>query len=360
MKFNPEMVFLAREYRVLTQEDLGRKTGFSQPKIARIESGVGSDLDPEDAHRLAKELEFPLDFFQQDEVRVGFGSSSYFYRKRTSLSSADRKRIQSIVNLFRIHLKRMLSAVDMEYTRPFRRMEIEDYGGIPSGVARALRAYWKLPDGPVGDLTGAAEAAGILIIPCNFGTREIDGTSLWLGELPPMVFIRRDLPGDRWRFTLAHEVGHLLMHELPTETMEREADQFAAELLMPEKSIRPQLARFQSITLADLANMKLYWKVAMQAVLRRSLDLGCTTENHARYIYQRMSSAGQRMVEPIEIEREAATVVEKLVTCFIEQMGYTADALASFLRIAKNDVELLYGIKFKPERAERPRLRLVT
>jgi Zn-dependent peptidase ImmA (M78 family)/transcriptional regulator with XRE-family HTH domain len=360
MKINPEMVILAREYRGLTQEELGKKAVFSQPKVARIESGIGSDLDSEDAQRVAKALGFPIDFFLQDEVRVGFGSSSYYYRKRASLSSADRKRIQSIVNLFRIHLKRMLSAVDMEYARPFRRMDMEDHGGTPAGVAGALRAYWGLPDGPLADLTATAETAGILIIPCNFGTREMDGTSLWLGELPPMVFMRRDLPGDRWRFTLAHEIGHLLMHELPSATMEREADQFAAEFLMPEKNIRPQLARFPSITMPDLANMKLYWKVAMQSVLRRSRDLGYTSDNHARYIYQRMSAAKQRTAEPVEIERESATIVEKLLACFIEQMGYTADALASFLRMTREDMEALYEMKLRPERVERPRLRLVT
>jgi Zn-dependent peptidase ImmA (M78 family)/transcriptional regulator with XRE-family HTH domain len=360
MKFNPEMVILAREYRGLTQEGLGKKTGFSQPKIARIENGIGSDLDPADARRLADELEFPIDFFLQDEVRVGFGSSSYYYRKRASLSGADRKHIQSVVNIFRIHLKRMLSAVDIEFTRSLRRLDKEDYGGTPAGVARALRAFWRLPDGPVSDLTTAAESAGILVVPCDFGTREMDGTSLWLGELPPMIFMRRDLPGDRWRFTLAHELGHLLMHELPSETMEREADQFAAELLMPEKDIRPQLARYSSIKMADLANLKLYWKVAMQSVLRRSRDLGYTTENQARYIYQRLSAAGQRTSEPIEISRESPTVVGRLLECFTEQLGYTAEALSAFLRMPVEDIESLYDVKFRPSRIEKPRLRLVT
>jgi Zn-dependent peptidase ImmA (M78 family)/transcriptional regulator with XRE-family HTH domain len=360
MKLNPEMVILAREFRGLTQGQLGKKTGFSQPKIARIENGIGADLEAEDATRLARELEFPIEFFLQDEVRVGFGSSSYYYRKRASLSGADRKRIQSVVNLFRIHLKRMLSAVDMEFSRPFRRLETEDYGGTPAGVARALRAFWRLPDGPIADLTAAAETAGIIVVPCNFGTREIDGTSLWLGELPPIVFMRRDLSGDRWRFTLAHEIGHLLMHELPKETMEPEADQFAAEFLMPEKDIRLQLARYKSISMADLANLKLYWKVAMQSVLRRSRDLGYTNENQARYIFQRLSAMGQRANEPIQIERESAKVVVKLFECFTEQMGYSGDALAAFLRTSQQDVEALYDVKFRQQRVERPRLRLVT
>lgn len=359
MRINPEMVILAREYRGLTQGGLAERTGFSQPKIARIENGTGPDLVAEDFACLCKKLNFPAEFFLQDEVRVGFGSSSYYYRKRTALSAGDRKRIQSVVNLMRIHLKRMLSAVDMEYARPLRRLELDEYGGSPARVARAISSFWKLPDGPIANLTAAVESAGVLVVPCNFGTREIDGTSLWLGELPPLIFMRADLPGDRWRFTLAHELGHLVMHEIPTETMESEADQFAAELLVPEKDIRPMFARYSSIGLSDLANLKLYWKVAMTALLRRSKDLHYTSENQARYLYQRMGMMGYRMNEPVQIEREQPRVVQQLLECFTERMGYTADAFADFLRMPRDEVEAIYGVKFKANKVDRPRLRIV-
>lgn len=359
MRINPEMVILAREYRGLTQGELAERTGFSQPKIARIENGTGTDLAEGDANRLSEKLNFPLQFFQQDEVRVGFGSSSYYYRKKAALSAADRKRIQSIVNLKRIHLKRMLSAVNMEYERPFRRFELDEYSGRPESIAKALRTFWKLPDGPVTDLTAAIESAGVIILPCSFGTREMDGTSLWLGELPPLIFIRDDLPGDRWRFTLAHELGHLVMHEIPTETMEEEADRFAAELLMPEKDVKPMFARYTSLGLQDLANLKLYWKVAMTALLRRSRDLGFTSDNQARYLYQRMSSMGYRMNEPVQVEREKAKVIQQLLDCFLSRMGFTADSFAAFLRVNRDEVETIYGIKLKVNKVDRPSLRIV-
>jgi Zn-dependent peptidase ImmA (M78 family)/transcriptional regulator with XRE-family HTH domain len=359
MKLNPEMVILAREFRELTQEGLARKVGFSQPKVARLENGL-ADLSDLEAQSVASALSFPLDFFLQDEVRVGFGSSSYFYRKRAAMSASDRKRIQSLVNIKRIHLKRMLSAVDMQPSRSLRRLEMDDFDGTPEGVARALRDYWRLPDGPIADLTAVAESAGIIVLECDFGTREMDGTSLWLGELPPLVFMRRDLPGDRWRFTLAHEIAHLLMHDMPSETMEEEADRFAAELLMPEKDIRPQLARYSSLSIADLGTLKPYWKVAMSALLRRSRDLGYTSENQARYLYQRMSSLGYRRAEPVAIDREAPRVVSKLFACFTEQMGHTAESLAKLLRVSTSELQALYNVSLRSSVAERPRLRLVT
>ncbi|MBK7012326.1 MAG: ImmA/IrrE family metallo-endopeptidase [Xanthomonadales bacterium] len=44
-----------------------------------------------------------------------------------------------------------------------------------------------------------------------------------------MIFINKDVPGDRWRFTLAHELAHLVMHDIPKPDMEDEADEFASE-----------------------------------------------------------------------------------------------------------------------------------
>ena len=44
-----------------------------------------------------------------------------------------------------------------------------------------------------------------------------------------------DMPGDRHRFNLAHELGHALMHRHSTGECESEANRFAAEFLMPKE-----------------------------------------------------------------------------------------------------------------------------
>lgn len=360
MKLNPEMVTLAREYRGYTQEEVGDKTGFSQPKVARLGNGSGADVDVDELDRLSNALAFPKEFFLQDEVRLGFGSSSYYFRKKSSLSASDRKRIQSVVNLMRIHIKRMLGAIDFQVSKSFRSLDLEDYCGRPELVAQAVRDYWKLPEGPISNLTALVEAAGVIVVQCDFGTREIDGTSLWIGEMPPLVFLRSDLPGDRWRWTLCHEIAHLIMHEVPTETMEKEADRFAAEFLMPESDIKQQLQRIKRIGLDDMARLKPYWKVAMQSILRRSLDLGYTDHNQARYLYQRMGSLGYRTREPVDIEREAPQTVTRLFDCFTNDMGYDGDSLGEYLRMFKGDIESLYGLKFRSGKVEKPKLKIVS
>ncbi len=65
--------------------------------------------------------------------------------------------------------------------------------------------------------------------------------------MPPLFFINVTIPADRVRFSLAHEIGHIVVHQLPTDDMEREADRFAAEFLMPESAVRPDLTMFHSL-----------------------------------------------------------------------------------------------------------------
>ncbi|MFX5225882.1 ImmA/IrrE family metallo-endopeptidase, partial [Acinetobacter baumannii] len=94
----------------------------------------------------------------------------------------------------------------------------------------------------------------------------VSGVTIKVPGLNPCIFIDKNMPSDRQRFTLAHELGHAIMHKLPSENMEDEANRFASALLMPSKDIRPYLTG--KITLEKLATLKLVWKVSMNALLK--------------------------------------------------------------------------------------------
>ena len=83
--------------------------------------------------------------------------------------------------------------------------------------------------------------------------RLVDAAHLWLAGLPPLFFVNENLPGDRLRWTLAHEVGHAVMHRNPTGDVEGEANRFASEFLMPRDQIAHQL---DAITLEKAAALK--------------------------------------------------------------------------------------------------------
>ena len=86
MNINPDMLVLAREYRNYTQEELARKLFVSQATIAKIEGGVTTDIQESLFDRLCSVLNLPVEFFSQNEDVIGFGSSAYFYRKKSKIS----------------------------------------------------------------------------------------------------------------------------------------------------------------------------------------------------------------------------------------------------------------------------------
>jgi Zn-dependent peptidase ImmA (M78 family) len=137
------------------------------------------------------------------------------------------------------------------------------------------------------------------------------------------------------RWTLMHEVGHIVMHRFPTENMEREADQFAAEFLMPASQIKPQL---HSITLAKLASLKPYWRVAMSALLRRATDLGTITPRAKQYLWMQMGMHGYRNHEPVEIPPEEPTLLKELLDFHRERLGHDSQELAKIMRVKESEL----------------------
>ena len=89
-----------------------------------------------------------------------------------------------------------------------------------------------------------------------------------------MIVVAETAAGDRRRFSVAHELGHLVLHQFPQgapRVLEQQADAFAEAFLLPEAAMREALV--PPITLTTLADLKTRWGVSLQALIRRALTL---------------------------------------------------------------------------------------
>lgn len=321
--FNREMLALSRESRGLTQAQLAVKLGLSQAEISKYENGLRVPSDTQ-AERMANVLGYTTDFFYLNEAVRSFGSQCVYHRKRKSATDTKLAQLLAMVNVKRIQVSRLLKSVDAKPIHTFPRLDLDEYSE-PAEVARALRALWQLPPGPVNNLVRAIEDAGGIVVRCDFGTTKVDAISQWIpGQPSPVFLINESIPTDRMRFTLAHELGHICMHAMPTNNMEREADQFAAEFLMPAKDIKPHLMR---IDIPTLAAMKPYWRVSMGALLYRAADLKTIDERRKSYLWFRMGQAGYRTHEPVEIPPENPNLLKELLEVHRTSLGYRDDEI---------------------------------
>jgi Zn-dependent peptidase ImmA (M78 family) len=112
---------------------------------------------------------------------------------------------------------------------------------------------------------------------------------------------------------------------------ERVANEFAAELLMPETSMRGEIV--QPVTLSRIAELKPRWKVAIQALVRRSFDLGIITERQYRYLFEQIGSKGWRTHEPGHVEPEKPRALRQMVESLYGQPIIDYQRLASDVRL---------------------------
>lgn len=317
------MLVIARESRGMTQTQLAGEIGVSQAEVSKYENGIKVPPASQVA-KIAHRLRYTDSFFFLDESIRAFGSGCVYHRKRKSATDTKLAQLLAMINVKRIQVKNLLKSVDSKTAYSFESLDIDEFKGGPSEVARSLRALWHLPPGPVHNLIRAIEDAGGLVIKCDFGTSKVDALSQWLPGSCPIFLVNDAIPTDRLRFTLAHEVGHIVMHRIPSEDMEREADKFAAEFLMPEKEIRPHLGY---VDIPKLAAMKQHWRVAMGALLYRAADLKTIDDRRKSYLWFRMGQAGYRTHEPVEIAPEEPTLLKELLEVHEYSMGYRKEEL---------------------------------
>jgi Zn-dependent peptidase ImmA (M78 family)/transcriptional regulator with XRE-family HTH domain len=329
--FNPEMLILAREARGLTQTQVAAAVGAQQGTISKTEAGLALPAD-QTLEKLSDALGFPVDFFYQQDRVFGFNSAVFFHRKRQALPDRVLRKIHAFMNITRMRIERLLRSSEVSTGNTFQRIELADYDGSAEEVGMLMRAVWTLPHGPVRNLTEIIESAGGIVVRMNFGTRQADAVSEWVPGYPPIFLVNGDagIPGDRLRLTLAHEVAHVLLHRYPNPDMEDEANEFAAEFLMPRREIKASL---YNLTLLKLVQLKRIWKVSMAALVHRAFELGTITDSQRRYLYINMAKRGYRTREPIEadVPLEIPTILSKMVRTHIEKLDYTEGQVMGLL-----------------------------
>lgn len=335
---NHQMITLARESRGLSQQQLAAALGVTQGRVSKWEAGVLPV--PEDLlNALADTLHYPRRFFFQSGPVLGPGVPEFFHRKRQDVPKKVLETVYARMNIRRLQVAALMRAVDIPCNVP--RMDPDDYDGKIEEIARLVRANWYLPHGPVQNLTHTLEDAGVICIPFDFGTRRIDAISQWAPNLPPLIFVNEAIPKDRCRYSLAHELGHLILHASPNPDVEGQADRFAAEFLMPERDIRADLSL---LTLEKLARLKRYWKVAMAALLKRAADLGEITTNQARYLWSQMAKAGYRTREPVDLigDGEEPRLIQELIDVHAKDLGYGVTELGELVALRHDEFGSIY------------------
>jgi Zn-dependent peptidase ImmA (M78 family) len=185
-------------------------------------------------------------------------------------------------------------------------------------VDQRLRDAWSLGDRPIPNLTNVIEAHGVRVVQMTIR----GGWFEWLAcrvDAHPIVVVGAERPGDRQRFTLAHESGHLVLDgRLPASLdEERACHRFAGAFLAPEAVVQA-LYIGAEVAPMELVLLKHEWGLSMAAWLYRLRDVARIDAATFRALWRTFRANGWNTTEPgPPLPRETGTVWRQQVASLV-------------------------------------------
>ncbi|MGG5342398.1 helix-turn-helix domain-containing protein [Enterococcus sp. AZ192] len=306
-EFNGERLKEARLFNQRTISEIADLLGVTKQMVSKYENGQSSpSLDS--IFQLVQELKFPREFYFTKD-KYSLDSNGTFFRSR--YTSTQKEKIPSEYSkkytaVIRDYLSEFLDFPELDWTLSNKDLS-------PTGYAEFIRREWGLGENPIIDVMNLLEEKGFVVTTVSNQSDKVDAfsSSVIIENNKYFVIL---LEGNnysfyRQQFSLAHELGHWLMHEgvynpqeLDKESykeMENEANEFASAFLLPEKSFSNNLKKNLN-QIEQYLNLKRYWNVSISMMIMRAKNIGLiSTEDYVK-LQRQLNYRGWRKEEPLD------------------------------------------------------------
>ncbi|WP_459941386.1 helix-turn-helix domain-containing protein, partial [Deferrisoma palaeochoriense] len=237
-----ERIKAARRRAGISQRELAERAGVSAMAISKYERGLAVPRSGV-LIQLARALDVKVEFLLRPQtIRLAPPE----YRRRLALGKKHR---QAVLEQVREWLERYVAverlfapdetplfAIPDDWSRLVERPEDAEL------AAERLREAWALGQGPLDNLPELLEDKGVKVGLVD-APEDFDALTVWANDEIPVIVVKRGVPGDRQRFSLAHELGHLLLEPADTRSAERTVNRFAGAFLVPRCAVYRELGQ---------------------------------------------------------------------------------------------------------------------
>ncbi|QAB18341.1 ImmA/IrrE family metallo-endopeptidase [Leucobacter muris] len=313
--FLPERLISARALTGVTQTALAETAGVAQSMVSMVEKHQ-RDFTEQLAVAFSSALALPLEYFTVTPRSIP--RDSLHYRKQSGARVSDTARVHELFSeAFRVteslldgsgYPRQQLLAVQDD-------AELLDVARIDELAQQTREILGIAADAPISNVTRALERAGVAVATMNGhddGFVKHSGVSWSAGRGEAALIGVMQVRGDRDRFTLAHELGHLVLHSFRRSSdPEREANLFAGAFLIPAPQVREHVAH--DATLVDLRRVKATWGLSIQAILMRAQAVEQIDAARSQTLWKQLSARGWRKNEPVEVGAESPRLLFRLL-----------------------------------------------
>lgn len=308
--FNGKKLNSIRLYRGMTISELAEKADVTKQTVSLYEND-GTAPSLEKVFLLAAALNVPRSFFYS-ELDVPSSKTTYF-RSLVSCSKKERTACVKTIEYTSALYDYLSQYIDFpQLNIPKDGLDLQKANHDFDKIAEGIRKFWGIETGPIKNLLYYVELNGIIVTSLELDTDKVDAFSqfVYSNEHNHYIIALGKNKGSAFRrqFDIAHELGHILLHEwssdieeLPKDEFrqrEEEANEFASALLLPRDEFIKDLRN--PTDLAQYIDLKRKWNVSAAAMIRRAYQLGAITINQYQYMMKVMSAKGWRTKEPYD------------------------------------------------------------
>ena len=335
-QLSPTRLTLARKMRGKTMTETAQLAGVSRQSISAYENARQTPtIDV--LKVLAHTLSVPVTFLTAGEVsELSPESVSFRSLSRLPARTRDRAIGAAVVAL------QMFEWFDRKFVLPDP--DIPDWHFVdPETAADSLRAAWGLGTEPAPSLIHLLESRGVRVFAVARVAENwpgLDALSFWHG-VTPHILVNTSKPPSRLRMSLAHELGHLVLHQnagsAASRDAEREAMMFGAAFLLPRESLIASGVR--TVDMDALLDLKSVWGASIAAIARRLFEIGLLPKWQYRLAFIEINSRGWRKTEPGErsLPVESSQLLHKVLTS-LRSEGITRSEIARRLCLYVDDL----------------------
>lgn len=308
LNVNGDRIREARLFNKMTITKLADELGISKQMVSRYEHGK-ANISLEKFRKMVKILNFPTAFFTGHR-KFEYENFGTFYRSRLTATQSEKQPSE---------LYKEAAAVLRDYFEQyiqFPSLDIMDVENIdnPEEAARMLRAEWGLGLGAIHNIVEVMEAHGLTVINIDFQSDKIDARSGYTEINGHKYYVVLTDMGRsnfyREQFTLAHELGHYILHgdklepqDLSIEeyrAIEKEANLFASAFLLPDETFSADIRSIKRDNLLDYLPLKTTWNVSVAAMIMRARALGLVDSAQYEKLQKAISYRGWRKEEELD------------------------------------------------------------
>jgi Zn-dependent peptidase ImmA (M78 family)/transcriptional regulator with XRE-family HTH domain len=354
--FVGERLRLARLLKGHTLQEVGEAVFVSRQYINQFESDTKTPSSDVLA-ALASFLQVTESFFHMPLVGDVKAEQCHFRKRRTTPIGVTNR-----VLAYTTILEQLVTNLHGLLELPDNQFDFIDFDGIDEldaltieKIAEVTRDYWGLtPDAPIDNIVDIAESAGAVVSYFGGVSDKVDALSV--NRKHPLI-IRNDAKKSicRMRFDLAHEFGHLIMHngvETGCPDTEKEADTFASAFLFPRKAFAaefPSCLVGKTINWNKVYELKQRWKVSARAIIYRANFLGFIDAQQYRAANIWFSKTRQTKSERGDelVPQEQPFIIKESIAKLQSELGVNFKAIADQLGLLTSTLTEVTGVDYE-------------